>query len=162
MHFQVHGHAAVTLDGQTISSTRIRDAIRLGDFAAASRMLGRAYAIAGKVVAGDQLGQKLGFPTANLDTTGMLLPPNGVYAARARFGEQTFNSVLNIGLRPTIQSPPPTPRVEVHLLDFSGDLYGQELEITFAGKLRDEQKFSCVEALRAQIQQDVAAAYAAL
>jgi riboflavin kinase/FMN adenylyltransferase len=162
MHFQVHGLAAITVDGQTVSSTRIRDAIRLGDFAAASRMLGRAYAIAGKVVAGDQLGQKLGFPTANLDTPGLLLPPHGVYAARAGLSDKTFNAVLNIGLRPTLQNPSPTPRVEVHLLDFSGDLYGQELEITFAGKLRDEQKFSSVEALRAQIQKDVAAASAAL
>lgn len=161
LHFQVHGLAAVALDGQTVSSTRIREAIRAGDFDAASQMLGRAYSIAGKVIHGDQLGHKLGFPTANLDTPGMLLPPNGVYAAHARLGSQTHRAVLNIGIRPTIQNPTPAPRVEVHLLDFNGDLYGQELEITFATKLRDEQKFPSVDALRAQIQKDVDAARAA-
>jgi len=161
LNIQVHGLAAVALDGQTVSSTRIRDAIRAGDFDAASQMLGRAYSIAGKVIHGDQLGHKLGFPTANLDTTGMLLPPNGVYAAHARVGSKIHRSVLNIGIRPTIQNPTPAPRVEVHLLDFAGDLYGQEMEITFANKLRDEQKFPSVEALREQIQQDVAVARAA-
>lgn len=158
LHFQVHGLAAVALDGQTVSSTRIRDSIRAGDFDAASQMLGRAYSIAGTVVRGDQLGQKLGFPTANLDTTGMLLPPNGVYAAHARLGSQMHRAALNIGIRPTIQNPTPSPRVEVHLLDFTGDLYGQEMEITFADKLRDELKFPSVETLREQIQKDVAAA----
>lgn len=158
LHFQVHGLAAVALDGQTVSSTRIRDTIRLGDFDAASQMLGRAYSIAGKVIHGDQLGHKLGFPTANLDTPGMLLPPNGVYTAHARLGNQTHRAVLNIGIRPTIKNPTPAPRVEVHLLDFSGDIYGQEMEITFAAKLRDEKKFPSVEALRAQIQRDVTAA----
>lgn len=161
LHFQVHGLAAVALDGQTVSSTRIRETIRAGDFDAASQMLGRAYSIAGKVVHGDQLGNKLGFPTANLDTTGMLLPPSGVYVAHARVGSKTHRSVLNIGIRPTIQNPTPAPRVEVHLLDFTGDLYGQEMEITFATKLRDEQKFPSVDALREQIQQDVTAARAA-
>jgi len=158
LHFQVHGQAAVALDGETVSSTRIREAIRSGDFAAASQMLGRAYSVAGKVVPGDQLGTKLGFPTANLDTTGMLLPPNGVYAAMARVGDKSHRSVLNIGIRPTIHHPTPHPRIEVHLLDFTGDLYGQEIEITFANKLRDERKFPTVEALRGQIQKDVAAA----
>ncbi len=158
LRFQVHGLAAVALDGQTVSSTRIRDTIRLGDFDAASQMLGRAYSIAGKVIHGDQLGHKLGFPTANLDTPGMLLPPNGVYAAHASVGHKTHRAVLNIGIRPTIQNPTPAPRVEVHLLDFTGDLYGQDMEITFAAKLRDEQKFPSVEALREQIQRDVTAA----
>ena len=161
LHFQVHGLAAVALDGQTVSSTRIREAIRAGDFDAASQMLGRAYSIAGKVIHGDQLGHKLGFPTANLDTPGMLLPPNGVYAAHARLGSQTHRAVLNLGVRPTIQNPTPTPRVEVHLLDFNGDLYGQEMEITFATKLRAEQKFPSVDALRTQIQKDVDVARAA-
>lgn len=158
LHFQVHGLAAVALDGETVSSTRIRETIRSGDFDAASQMLGRAYSIAGKVVHGDHLGHKLGFPTANLDTPGMLLPPNGVYAAHARVANQMHRAVLNIGVRPTIQNPTPTPRIEVHLLDFNRDLYDQEVEITFARKLRDEQKFASVEALREQIQRDIAAA----
>lgn len=156
--FQVHGLAAVALDGVTVSSTRIREAIRAGDFDAASQMLGRAYSLAGQVVRGDRLGQQLGFPTANLETTGMLLPPNGVYAAHASVGGKSFRAVLNIGRRPTIQNPTPEPRVEVHLLDFTGELYGQELEITFAARLRDEQKFASLDELKAQIARDVAEA----
>jgi riboflavin kinase / FMN adenylyltransferase len=158
LNFTVHGLAAVALDGETVSSTRIREAIRAGDFDAASQMLGRAYSLAGKVVRGDQIGQKIGFPTANLDTNGLLLPPNGVYAAHAWVGRKSLRAVLNIGRRPTVQNPTPAPRVEVHLLNFSGDLYNQELEITFAAKLRDEQKFASLDELKAQIIHDIAEA----
>ncbi|TAL01044.1 MAG: bifunctional riboflavin kinase/FMN adenylyltransferase [Verrucomicrobia bacterium] len=147
--FQVHGLAAVALDGQTVSSTRIREVIRAGDFDAAGQMLGRAYSFAGVVEHGDQLGHKLGFPTANLDTAGLLLPTNGVYAAHARVGGKNFRAVLNIGLRPTVQNPTPQVRVEVHLLEFSGELYGEEMEITFAARLRDEKKFSSLDELKA-------------
>jgi riboflavin kinase / FMN adenylyltransferase len=153
--FTVHGVASLSLDGQPVSSTRIREAIRAGDFDAASQMLGRAYSLAGTVVRGDQLGQQLGFPTANLDSTGLLLPPNGVYAAHASVGGKSFRTVLNIGVRPTVNQPTPCPRVEVHLLDFSGDLYDQELEITFATKLRDELKFSSIDELKTQIAHDI-------
>jgi riboflavin kinase/FMN adenylyltransferase len=156
--FQVHGLAAVALDGQTVSSTRIREAVRAGDFDAASQMLGRAYSLAGQVVRGDQLGHQLGFPTANLDTTGLLLPGNGIYAAHALVAETSHRAVLNIGVRPTVNQPPPAPRLEVHLLDFSGDLYGQEIEVTFAAKLRDEQKFASLDDLKAQIARDIAGA----
>jgi riboflavin kinase/FMN adenylyltransferase len=158
LHFTVHGMAEISLDGKVVSSTRIRDAIRSGDFDAASQMLGRAYSVAGAVVYGDQLGHKLGFPTANLDTTGLLLPPNGVYAAHASVARKNYRAVLNIGLRPTVKSPTPEPRVEVHLLDFSGEIYGQEMEVTFAAKLRDEQKFADLDALKAQIARDIAEA----
>lgn len=153
--FQVHGLAAVALDGYTVSSTRIRETIRSGDFDSASQMLGRAYSIAGKIVHGDQLGHKLGFPTANLDTSGMLLPPNGVYAAHVQVDDGIHRAVLNIGSRPTIQNSNPAARLEVHLLDFSGDLYGKEAEVTFVNKLRDEQRFPDVESLKAQIARDI-------
>jgi len=156
--FTVHGLAAVALDGCTVSSTRIREAIRAGDFDSAGQMLGRAYALAGPVIKGDQLGHKLGFPTANLETTGLLLPPNGVYAAHARAAGRNFRAVLNIGIRPTVKQPTVAPRVEVHLLDFSEDLYGQEMEVTFARKLRDEQTFASLDDLRAQITRDIAEA----
>ena len=156
--FQVHGLAAVALDGQTVSSTRIREAIRAGDFDAASQMLGRAYSLAGNVIRGDQFGHQLGFPTANLDTTGLLLPADGVYAAHAVAAGKTFRAVLNIGLRPTINQPTTQPRVEVHLLDYSGELYGEEMEVTFAAKLRDEQKFASFDELKAQITRDIAEA----
>jgi len=158
LQFTVHGVAAVSLDGQPVSSTRIREAIRAGDFDAASQMLGRAYSVAGNVIHGDQLGHQLGFPTANLDTTALLLPPNGVYGAHATFGGQTRRAVLNIGIRPTVSQPTPLPRVEVHLLDFSGELYGQAMEVTFAAKVRNEQKFSSLDELKAQIARDIAAA----
>lgn len=160
LNFQVHGLSAVALDNQVVSSTRIREAIRRGDFAGASQMLGRAYSIAASVIHGDQLGQKLGFPTANLNTIGMQLPPNGVYAAQARLGTQQHHAVLNIGIRPTLSNETPSPRLEVHLLDFAQTIYGEELEVTFLAKLRDERKFSSVDALRLQIEKDVAAARA--
>ncbi len=127
--FKVHGLAAVSLDGQTVSSTRIREAIRAGDLDAASQMLGRPYAISGCVVEGDRLGRQLGFPTANLDGTGLVLPPNGVYSGCAKLRGQLYRVALNIGFRPTIAPGAPQLRVEAHLLDFTGNLYGEELEV---------------------------------
>ncbi len=158
LQFTVHGMAEVSLDGKVVSSTRIREALRAGNFDAAGQMLGRAYALAGRVMHGDQLGHKLGFPTANLDTPGLLLPPSGVYAAHACVKGRTYRAVLNIGHRPTLKSPTPELRVEVHLLDFTGEIYGQEVEVTFAGKLRDEQKFASLDELKDQIARDIAEA----
>jgi riboflavin kinase/FMN adenylyltransferase len=158
--FTVHGLAALALDGETVSSTRIREAVRTGDLAAASQMLGREYAVAGPVIRGDQLGRKLGFPTANLDVTGLVLPPNGVYAVHARVAGREHRGALNLGFRPTLASPTPRLQCEVHLLDFAEEIYGQELELSFAAKLRDEQKFPDVEALKSQITRDLAAARA--
>jgi riboflavin kinase / FMN adenylyltransferase len=157
LHFQVHGLSAVSLDGQAVSSTRIREAIRTGNLDAASQMLGRPYAISGKVVMGDKLGGQLGFPTANLDATGLILPPNGVYAAVTRVNGRLYRAALNIGLRPTVAAGRPQLRVEAHLLEFAGDLYGQELEIEIGDKLRDEKKFASPDELRRQIALDVAA-----
>jgi riboflavin kinase / FMN adenylyltransferase len=156
LNFLVHGLAAVSLDGQVVSSTRIRETIRAGDFDAASQMLGRTYAISGRVVEGDKLGHKLGFPTANLDTTNLILPPNGVYSGCTKLKGQFYRVALNIGLRPTIASAKPQLRVEAHLLDFSGELYGKELEVEMGEKLRDEQKFSSATELSEQIARDIA------
>lgn len=156
--FTVHGLAAVALDGQTVSSTRIREAIRAGRLEAAQQMLGREYSLAGRVVEGDRLGRKLGFPTANLDAAGLVLPPSGVYAIHVEVGGTRHRGVLNIGHRPTLANPAPQLRVEAHLLDFQGDLYGQEIEVTFVEKLREERKFPSLDALRLQIEQDVALA----
>jgi riboflavin kinase / FMN adenylyltransferase len=155
LRFTVHGMAAVSLDGKVVSSTRIRETIRTGHLDAASQMLGRAYSLAGTVIRGDQLGQKLGFPTANVDATGLVLPPNGVYTVHAIVQGRTHRAVVNIGSRPTLQNPAPQLRVEAHLLDFQGDLYGQELELTFLEKLRDEIKFPSIEALKEQIARDI-------
>ncbi len=153
--FVVHGLAALSLDGKAVSSTRIREAIRSGELDAASQMLGRAYALAGGVVRGDQLGQELGFPTANLDVTGLIVPPSGVYAVHVHLEGRSYRGVLNIGYRPTLRNPAPQLRVEAHLLDFQGDLYTQELEMTFVRKLREEIRFPSLDALRSQIERDV-------
>jgi riboflavin kinase/FMN adenylyltransferase len=158
LNFTVHGIAAVSLDGEIVSSTRIRDTLRTGNLDSVSQMLGREYALCGIVTRGDQLGTKLGFPTANLDVTGLLVPPNGVYAAHANVGGSRHRAAVNIGVRPTLQQPTPALRVEAHLLDFAGDLYDREMELTFMEKLRDERKFSSTHELRAQIARDIAAA----
>ena len=158
LSFTVHGLAAVSLDDQIVSSTRIREAIRAGNLDAASQMLGRPYAISGRVVTGDGVGRKLGFPTTNLDAAGLVLPPNGVYLGLAKFGGKPRPVVLNIGFRPTLAAGGLQLRVEAHLLDFTGDLYGQELEIEIGEKLRDERKFGSLEELKAQIAKDVAGA----
>jgi len=155
--FQVHGLAAVSLDGQVVSSTRIREMIRVGNFDAASQMLGRPYAICGRVVEGDRLGRQLGFPTANLDTTNLILPPNGVYSAGTKWNGQSYRVALNIGMRPTVAAAKPQLRVEAHLLDFNGSLYGEELELELGVKIRDEKRFSSPAELQEQIQRDVAA-----
>jgi len=155
LNFTVHGVAAVSLDGQVVSSTRIREAIRAGDLDAAGQMLGRACSLAARVVKGDQLGTKLGFPTANLDVAGLVMPPNGVYSAHAHVQGKKYRAVLNIGHRPTVQNPTSRIYVEVHLLDFNDEIYGEEMEVTFAARLRAEQKFDSVETLKAQIEEDI-------
>jgi riboflavin kinase/FMN adenylyltransferase len=158
LHFTVHGMAAVSLGGKQVSSTRIREAIRAGNLDVANQMLGRVWSLAGKVMPGDRRGHELGFPTANVDSTGLVLPPNGVYAARALADGRQYRAAVNVGVRPTMKDAVPRVNVEAHLLDFKGELYGAELEITFIDRLRDEKKFSSLAALKEQIARDVAAA----
>jgi riboflavin kinase / FMN adenylyltransferase len=153
--FTLHALRDVELDGQSVSSTRIRDAVRAGEFALAGRLLGRPYALCGIVIQGAHLGRKLGFPTANLDITGLLVPPTGVYAAEARIGAACHRAAVNIGHRPTVRAADPQLHVEAHLLDFDGDLYGQVLELEFLKKLRDEKKFPTPDLLKAQIAEDI-------
>lgn len=155
--FVVHGLAAVSLDGQVVSSTRIREFIRAGDLDAASQMLGRPYAVAGRVVEGERLGRQLGFPTANLDTSGLALPPNGVYAGLANVGGRTYRTVLNIGVRPTVAPNTQLPHIEAHLLNFKGELYDMEIELEIGEKLREEKKFASLTELRDQIARDITA-----
>jgi riboflavin kinase/FMN adenylyltransferase len=145
----------VELDGQSVSSTRIRDTVRAGDFVLAGRMLGRPYALCGTVIKGEQLGRKLGFPTANLDIAGLLVPPTGVYAAEAQIGTGQWRAAVNIGHRPSVRSADHQLHVEAHLLDFEKDIYGQALALVFLKKLRDEKKFPTPEILRAQIADDI-------
>jgi riboflavin kinase / FMN adenylyltransferase len=154
LNFQVHGLAAVSLAGQIVSSTRIRERIAAGDLNAASQMLGRTYSVMGKVTHGDKLGRKLETPTANIDISGLVTPPNGVYAVQVRIGNDWKAGVANLGFRPTVNDPSPSLRFEVHLLDFEGDLYEQELEIAFADFIRGERKFADLDELKAQISRD--------
>ena len=158
MNFVVHGLASVSLDEEPVSSTRIRAAIAEGQLDAVGQMLGREYALSGKVIEGDQRGRELGFPTANLAVDSLCLPPNGVYAAHAETATNAYRAAVNIGHRPTVAEAEPTLHVEAHLLDFEGDLYGQDLALTFVGKLRDEQPFETLAALKVQIEKDVAGA----
>jgi riboflavin kinase/FMN adenylyltransferase len=155
--FAVHGLAAVSLDGQIVSSTRIREAIRAGELDTASQMLGRPYMISGRVVGGDRVGRQLGFPTANLDVTGLILPPNGVYVGLTKVKKKSYRVALNIGFRPTMASVARQLRVEAHLLDFDGNLYGEELTVEMGVKLREEREFPSSAELHQQISRDLAA-----
>ncbi len=161
--FTVNTVAPVLLDGAPVSSTRIREAIAQRKFDAAARLLGRSYAITGKVVHGDHRGRTIGFPTANLGQVEQLLPPRGVYAVRARVaGNLTkYKAVMNLGCRPTFTSNG-TDSLEVHLLDFDADLYDQKLWVSDMTWLRNEQAFPDAEALKAQITEDASRARAIL
>jgi len=148
------------LDG-IVSSTRIREVLLAGDVEAAAEMLARPYQLNGVVVEGERRGRDLGFPTANLEIESKrLIPANGVYAGWALVDGERHPSAINIGVRPTFSET--ERRVEAHLLDFEGDLYGQKLAVDFVARLRPEQKFDGIEALRNQIAQDVHAARARL
>jgi riboflavin kinase/FMN adenylyltransferase len=162
--FVVEEAGAFVLGERPISSSRIRDAIEQGDLAAASDMLGRPVSLFGKVVHGDGRGQELGFPTANVDLEGEILPPAGVYEVRAEIRGRRHAAVANIGVRPTFTSSaaPVLPSLEVHIPGLSGDLYGEGLEVELVRKLRDERRFPSREALVAQIRADVAAVLGSL
>ena len=159
----------VMVGQRAVSSTAIREAVELGDLEGAARMLGRPLTVYGEVVKGQALGRRLGFPTANLDLFHELEPPTGVYACRAhivpppaadgapdpRERTGTHDAVANIGHRPTVVSDPGGTLVEVHLLDFEGDLYGQRIELEFVERIRGEQRFDGLDALSAAIASDV-------
>ncbi len=140
-----------------VGSRVVREALTQGDVEAVARLLGRPFALHGPVVRGAERGRTIGFPTANIAIAADLaLPSFGVYVTRARLGEKSYPSVTNIGQRPTFGEVRPT--IEVHLLDFDGDIYERDLRIDLLHHLRPEQRFDGVDELVAQIQQDVAAA----
>lgn len=155
LRFTTHGLEAVSLGNAAVSSTRIRETIRQGELDLAGQLLGRDYSLAGAIIAGDQVGRKLGYPTANVDVRGRVTPPHGVYAAHASVAGKTWRAAVNIGLRPTLREAQPTLHVEAHLLDFTGEIYEQPMELRFVQKLRDEQRFPSLDALKAQIQADI-------
>lgn len=155
--FAVYGVPPLKIDTQVVSSTLIREAVSNGDFAKAATFLGREYSVFGPVIEGQKLGRQLGFPTANVAVENEQLPPLGVYAVQARVDAEWLPAVANLGRRPTVAADA-EPSLEVHLLDWSGDLYGKDLEVRFTRHLRREMKFSGLDELKAQIARDVAAA----
>lgn len=160
--FDAIGIEPVEADGVVVSSTLTRAAVEAGDLEKAARLLGREFAILGTVVHGDHLGRTLGFPTANLSAHNEQFPPNGVYAVEALLNGRKLPGVVNIGVRPTIANASGERILELHLLDFDADIYGQDVEVSFRRFLRPERKFDGLEALKAQIACDVADARRAL
>ena len=151
--FTLEAVAPVMHDGERISSSRIRQAIRDGNLSAAEEMLGRPFTVCGTVVEGKKLGRTIGFPTANLKTGDAQLPPDGVWAVRALLpGGREVAGVANLGTRPTVGGQGRV--LEVHLFDFSAEIYGQSLEIGFFKHLRAEKKFASIEDLKTHIQRD--------
>jgi len=142
--------------GERVSSTRIREALAVGDVAEAARLLGRLYSVPGQVVRGAGRGRTIGIPTANLAIPAeQAVPSRGVYAAWAIIGDLRHEAVVNIGHRPTFDGAGSTQTVEAHLLNFSGDLYDRPIQLDFLSRLRDEKKFDGVDALVAQIRNDI-------
>jgi riboflavin kinase/FMN adenylyltransferase len=160
--FSVLIEPSVLIDGERVSSSAIRSALRAGDVVRAGRLLGRLHEMQGRVVRGDQRGRTIGFPTANLDPELVLPPLDGVYAVRVRAlgGEgrlhnsaedRLYDGIANLGTRPTFAAG---RSLEVHLFDFDRDIYGIELRVGFVARVRDEQRFAGIDALRAQIARD--------
>lgn len=144
------------LEGSPVKSSRIRDLLREGRVEEAARLLGRLYGARGIVAEGDKVGRTLGFPTANLEVSHHKILPMGIYAAWVQAPEGRFGAMAYVGFRPTLNTQ--TLRFEVNLFDFSGDLYGQELDVFFVAKLRDDLKLAGLEALKAQLARDEIAA----
>ncbi|MGQ9496895.1 MAG: bifunctional riboflavin kinase/FAD synthetase [Desulfotomaculales bacterium] len=149
---------AVEVNGLVVSSTHIRNLLQEGNVEEAASLLGYSPFVEGTVVTGDSRGSRLGFPTANLRCPEeVLIPANGVYAVHVRVGRQTFLGVANIGTRPTFAGDGER-LIEVHILDFSGDIYGHELRVVFVKRLRGERAFGSADELVAQIRRDINAA----
>jgi riboflavin kinase/FMN adenylyltransferase len=155
--FAVDVLPAVTLDGRRISSSGVRAALAGGDFTRAGRALGRPWSMRGRVRPGERLGRTLGFPTANLPLERRRAPVGGIFAVRVHgIGGGARGGVASLGTRPTVAGS--VPLLEAHVFDFSGELYGCEIEVEFVAKLREEQRFATLAALTAQMRCDAAAA----
>jgi riboflavin kinase/FMN adenylyltransferase len=155
--FEVDVIPPVTLDGERVSSSGVREALARGDFERVRRWLGRPYSMTGRVVQGNRLGRSLGFPTANLQIERRRPSVHGIFAVRVHGAAQApLAGVASLGTRPTVDGA--HTLLEAHVFDFSGDLYGREIEVEFVAKLREEERFPSLEALVAQMHQDAAQA----
>ncbi|MGE0431669.1 MAG: riboflavin kinase, partial [Planctomycetota bacterium] len=149
----VHGEPVALPDGEVVSSTAVREAVARHDLSRAAAMLGRPFSVLGRVIEGQQLGRQLGFPTANIRVDHDSLLPFGIYAVRA----EGVWGAASVGVRPTVErdgGQSVQPLLEVHLLDWSGSLYGRRMEVEFHHYVRPEWKFDSLDDLRAQIEQD--------
>lgn len=152
--FEVEQISAQEIDAISISSTKIRNALELGDIDLANQYLGYSYFLSGTVVKGKQLGRTIGFPTANieLDEDYKLVPKNGVYIVCAKIEDQLVNGMMNIGFNPTVEGKNKT--IEVHLFDFNSDLYNHKIKISIKYPIRSEQKFESIAVLKQQLIKD--------
>ena len=152
--FKVIEIPAQDINDVTVSSTKIRNALVLGDVITAKNYLGYNYGLSGKVITGKKIGRTLNYPTANLEIREpyKLIPKDGVYLVCSKINSLVFYGMMNIGSNPTI--PNKDRSIEIHFFDFDGDLYGQPLTVLFLNRIRDEIRFDSIEALKAQLQKD--------
>lgn len=154
--YELHTVNPIKVNGEIVSSSHIRAALARGDVAKACQLLGRPYQVSGEVIHGDGRGRSLGIPTANLEVwSERAIPKAGVYVCKANVDGSYLGAVTNIGVRPTFENQPASPQVEAHLLDFDADLYGKKVGLEFIERLRDEQRFTNIQALVDQIKEDI-------
>ena len=153
-NFEVTVIPAQDISSITVSSTKIRDAIKISDFKKVNQFLGRPYELNGKVIKGNGVGRTIKYPTANIEIkeTYKLIPPKGVYLVKIYLGENEFSGMMNIGNRPTINGLNQT--IEVHIFDFDKDIYGKNLKVCFLKKIRKEKKFDSLPSLKSQLKKD--------
>jgi len=154
--FKIERLEALFVDEESVSSTKIRNALQNGEIEKANNYLGYLFTLHGTVVEGKKLGRKLGFPTANIEASDKykIIPGYGVYAVKAELNGIEYNGMLNIGTRPTFNNNADNRSIEVNIFDFEGDIYKKEITLKFAGKIRDEQKFESVDMLINQLVKD--------
>lgn len=159
-NFRIEKMEALTVDGENISSTKIREALQNGDIKSANHYFGHHFTLHGTVVKGKQLGRKMGFPTANIEASDKykIIPGYGVYAVTIKTSSGTYKGMLNIGTRPTFNNNADNRSIEVNIFDFSENIYDETVTICFVDKIRDERKFSGIEALVEQLKSDRATA----
>ena len=156
LNFKVEQLSQLFVNSNVVSSTKIRQALGTGDIAKANNLLGYRYLLSGRVIEGKQLGRKLGFPTANIETfeNHKLVPGDGVYAVFVQTGGKIYKGMLNVGIRPTVNYNADHKSIEVHIFDFDSDIYNTEITLFFVQKIRDEQKFAGIVELKEQLIKD--------
>jgi len=158
LDFHIEKLDVLLMNESNVSSTKIREAIQVGDFDTANAYLGYSFTLHGTVVEGQKLGRQIQFPTANIEASDpdKIIPGYGVYAVQVKVLNQTYRGMLNIGSRPTVNNNADHRSIEVYLLDFDSDIYCEHLELIFYRKLREEQKFESLLALKEQLAKDKA------